>query len=537
MPGARYHGGSLTLGDTMRSRPLELLWGTVIVCAAATSCSADVGNVFTSGAGPGGGTAEGTGTGTASAQGGSTGQTVTAAGGDGGGAQGSGGDPTSSQGGGTTTGSAGGDGGSGGGTVDICAVGCGNVELCSGIHQGLDDNCNGTVDEGCACTSGQASSCFKGNPSYIDLQGCAPGTMSCTAQSTWGPCQGGEHATPPDNCQLSAALGCRPIDGVPFQATDLRSGTGTFDDNADTESFAVACPAGVTPCAVPTGASYQALQSGEYTVTYTKVVGGVTTSCEYPLSIGARGLNVELSWTFAATSNDLDLHAHEPMTVTPWKLTGGTQDCGWSNCKAADYLPSPVATAPQWFPIGNVPPNPVNWYDAPTNAGDLCYFAPRGQGAAWLAGAQGCHSPRLDLDNISCNPTITDPSSASFCAPEAISIDFPPNDQWIRVAVHYYSGSGLIEPHVRIFCHGELAGELGPSGFYNPETPLVWNGVSDAKKVWMAADVVFKEDACSKTCKVSPIYVNGDVVSKLPYIVTDVQAEAAFAPAYPPIPL
>src|SRR6185436_8019298 len=98
------------------------------------------------------------------------------------------------------------------------------------VHKGLDDNCNGIVDEGCTCMGGQAQSCFKGDPSYFGAPGCFPGTQSCTENGTWGPCIGGNHAT--ENCAMMA-LGCHPIQAAPFATVSLGDGTGDFDDNAD----------------------------------------------------------------------------------------------------------------------------------------------------------------------------------------------------------------------------------------------------------------------------------------------------------------
>lgn len=69
--------------------------------------------------------------------------------------------------------------------------GCGPVELCDPDHLGFDDNCDGQVDEGCACVSGQAHFCFKGDPWYHSSPGCYDGTELCTPQGTWGPCLGG----------------------------------------------------------------------------------------------------------------------------------------------------------------------------------------------------------------------------------------------------------------------------------------------------------------------------------------------------------
>jgi hypothetical protein len=41
-----------------------------------------------------------------------------------------------------------------------CGSKCGPTELCDPDHVGLDDNCNGTVDEGCSCQPGAVHPCF-----------------------------------------------------------------------------------------------------------------------------------------------------------------------------------------------------------------------------------------------------------------------------------------------------------------------------------------------------------------------------------------
>src|SRR5262245_100379 len=43
---------------------------------------------------------------------------------------------------------------------DPCDSKCGPVELCDPEYLGLDDDCNGLVDENCGCSAGQAHFCF-----------------------------------------------------------------------------------------------------------------------------------------------------------------------------------------------------------------------------------------------------------------------------------------------------------------------------------------------------------------------------------------
>jgi MYXO-CTERM domain-containing protein len=54
------------------------------------------------------------------------------------------------------------------------------TEVCNGI----DDDCDGVTDPGCACTEGETQSCG------TDLGVCMEGTQLCGADGTWGECDG-----------------------------------------------------------------------------------------------------------------------------------------------------------------------------------------------------------------------------------------------------------------------------------------------------------------------------------------------------------
>jgi hypothetical protein len=480
--------------------------------AALVACSAGTGDGVSS-------------SGNGSAQGGGGGSTSSVGASDQGGSG-----PGPGQGGGFGVGT--GNGGMGGSVVvNPCGTECGPTELCDGANKGLDDDCDGEVDEGCPCTIGQASSCFKGDPSFRDSPGCFPGTMACSELGTWGPCTGGTHATPDDQCQLGAGDGCHPISAVPFATTDLFLGTGSFDDNADPGSslFEVACPTGVQTCPAVQGASnFQALQSGQYDVTYTKTVNGTAETCTFPLYVGAPGLRVELSWNWEGSySKDLDLHLHRPgvpgSNMTGWSPTsfGGSQDddCTWWNCTADDY-----PGGPEWFPPG------VDWTLNPEFNANTCYFAPRGVGSDWQAIGLGCHNPRLDLDNVTCTASVTDPQSFSFCAPENTNVDIPPWNEWFRVGVFGYSvGTTALTPTVKIWCNGELGAELGPAGFNAPVSV-------PSRQMWLAADVLFTEgDECTPSqCVVRPLYANDATME--PVFLPETQSNSSFGPPLAPLP-
>jgi len=449
---------------------------------------------------------------------------------------GTGGDMSTGGDGGTSfvTVGSGGQGGEGGQIlVDPCDSQCGDTELCDG--QGLDDNCDGQVDEGCPCTSGTAQSCFKGDPSFLNDPGCYPGTQKCTELGVWGECVGGVHAT--DNC-AQVGLGCHPISTRPFVGIDLATGTGNFSSDATSETFTVTCPTGVSPCPTPTGTTYTPLQSGEYTVLYEKTTANGMDQCTFPLFVGAPGLRVELSWDWVVgqSTADLDLHVHKPQDSTPWQGDGGSLvDCAWNNCTASDFQ-FPFNPVPDWF-NGAAPPDPVDWYLDPIMENNTCYYGPKGNGAEWQAIGMGCHNPRLDIDNISCDPAVTDSQSSSFCNPENINIDYPPKNQWTRIGVHYYSGFSVdynLHPTVKIFCDGQLAAELGPNGFYDPAAPVQFLPAGAGDRFWLVADVLFPDDECSTGCVVEPLYT--DPAAKTPILTEVGIVQQSVGPGYPPVP-
>ncbi|WP_434041787.1 MULTISPECIES: hypothetical protein [Sorangium] len=433
-------------------------------------------------------------------------------------------------------------------TVNPCGTGCGDEELCTGAHLGLDDNCNGMIDETCACVAGQAHSCFRGDPSFRNSEGCFPGSQLCDETGTWGPCVGGVHAD--EACYVNSSVACHPIQAPPFAKVDLEQGTGIFSDDAveGSERWTVACPEGIDPCPAVSGANpaddFKPLQSGEYTVTYTKrVASGATQSCQYPLFVGAGGLRVELEWEHDFGSVDLDLHLHKPNNTQPWATAGSAFDCGWGNCTIKQLASGPDGSPPgsnlRWFSDSATPPDPVNWFLDPVDSNNSCFFAPRGVGELWRDNEMGCHNPRLDLDNANCDPTATSPDHEYFCAPENINVDFPPKRQWMRVGVHYYSHGGVphdIHPRIKIFCNSALGADLGPTGFYSPELPVAFAPGDVRDRFWLVADVIFPEpDECGQqTCVVQPLYRNAD--TKTPLLTTKDYVEANFGPAYPPLP-
>lgn len=533
--------------------PTQLL-ALVLAGLGVHACSED---------GDGKGATGGTGGATGGSGGGTGGGPDASSGGGGGGAAGGGGN-SGSAGAGGSGGAAGGggdasvpdaDAGSDSGTdaasdadAAACKIECGATELCDLAHAGFDDDCDGDVDEGCPCVVGTAQACFKGDPAYRGTSGCHDGVQVCSAQATWGLCAGGLHGT--DQCFTSPSpADCAPLTGQPFVPVKLADGSKGFGADAvpGSESWSVQCPPSLAQCPQPTGLDkFQPLESGEYTVNYSKLgAGSQPGSCKYPLFVRGPGLRVELSWEHKATDDgaDLDLHLHQPGDSKPWALgVAAAQDCGWGNCSIKQL--TSTSAMPSWFPgAPAVPPAPVGWWLDPVGEQNTCYYAPQGKGQAWKQNAKGCHNPRLDLERTSCKSDVKDPDSLAFCSPENVNIDFPPTGKWMRIGVHYHSNGGIgydVHPRVKVFCDGALRADLGPDGFYTPAKPVTFASSDGANtgsgnRFWPVADVGFVTDACgSRHCVVSPVYASA--TTRAAYFATDIVAESAFLPAYPPGP-
>ncbi len=56
--------------------------------------------------------------------------------------------------------------------------------------QGSDENCDGAIDETCACMPGEMRGCYNGGAGTLDVGTCKAGTQTCSASGALGACTG-----------------------------------------------------------------------------------------------------------------------------------------------------------------------------------------------------------------------------------------------------------------------------------------------------------------------------------------------------------
>jgi hypothetical protein len=405
------------------------------------------------------------------------------------------------------------------GAVNPCAPGCGPEELCGeGDGNGINDDCDARVDEGCMCAPGTSRECFSGTPDRANVGACSNGVEYCNEFGIYDTCSN-EHIPAMETCDGidndcdgvtdNGVTGCTTAFTCPGNEIAAPLSTHTLRGDrvfagGTAYQWGIECPASVPSELCPRLATPNAMNSdvyltasGAYRVTVRVTLpDGTVQSCAWTLYVrgGDGGLRVELNWDSmldTAGGHDMDLHLHrwtDNFVETPWFTD---DDCYYGNCTPGNTT--------------------ISWPGHPDSDLMNCSSAPHGGGADWTTRG-GCANPRLDVDTNgidgACNAGETDPNEDAFCAPENINVDSPIIGQPYRVLANFYSDSGAARDtnvYVNIFCGGNLRGSFGSDTSFMPFSSADGTVAGEGNASWLVADVVFVEGACGLDCIVYPI--------------------------------
>ena len=405
---------------------------------------------------------------------------------------------------------------------------------------GMDDDCDGIIDEGCPCNSGDTQPCFSGKPAQRNVGTCADGVQTCRvvlragiAEGQWGECK--NEILPKDdicdnadnNCNGCADEGlcCEPfIDcaydigtAQPFvdKVIDGKElyDTGHKFNDADKVIWKWTLTKG--PCDVVLGKTSFSLSSAvegvagastdaAESITFSGVglskfkvnfqlsgtynlrlkvtrENGESYECEWPLKVVSTGLRVELCWD-THSDIDVDLHLGKNGTTEIWECLGDSSDnaacaCYFSGCKYDSWM------RPDWG------------YDETYN------YDKDGNGPQLMK------NPRLDIDN-----------TGKGAIPENINIDNPKDGDTFRVLVRHFSNAkkecleytttwGVTQctkegdyikthPVVNIYCGGALKATYG----VDPQL----NDFQNKDDSWKVTEIRWVGDINNDGCEITP---------------------------------
>lgn len=111
--------------------------------------------------------------------------------------------------------------------------------------EGTDDDCDGDVDEGCACLNGTHQSCYTDNPATLDVGECSAGEQTC-ADGAWGACVG--EVTPSNDVCDDLDNDCDPATVDGFDETWFGDDCDSLMDTDHCATGTYGCATGVQTC-------------------------------------------------------------------------------------------------------------------------------------------------------------------------------------------------------------------------------------------------------------------------------------------------
>jgi hypothetical protein len=179
----------------------------------------------------------------------------------------------------------------------------GGVSPSTEVCDAVDNNCNGVIDEGCSCVTGDTRACGS------SVGACHPGTQTCSAAGAWGACAGAVDPVPEvcngadDNCNGVTDEGgvCPRLPPAVMCPSGLSTTVGTSvavsaaATDPDTGSAVLSmwtvavAPTGSTATPGTLGSpntTFQPDQAGSYTLRYcaTDTDDGLTSCCTADLT-------------------------------------------------------------------------------------------------------------------------------------------------------------------------------------------------------------------------------------------------------------
>lgn len=237
--------------------------------------------------------------------------------------------------------------------------------------------------------------------------------------------------------------------------------------------------------------------SGSYRVTLTVTTPEGDFICTWVIDILGPGLRVEMCYPESNTQ-DLDLYMMRTSRSEAWfpiESTGfggisiggvSHNACSWYNCEAALRN----------FNFMTFMDRRVDWGHANSPLSE-CEGGP--QGAQW--GSLGfCSNPRLDIDNN---------LSEGTGLPENINLDVPSNGEGYRIMIQNFTGL-VARPIVNVYCGGLLKATYGAPPDIIPNF-TGRRGDSGVGAMWRVAEVfpTVNGDGVTTDCRVEAVHPAG----------------------------